>query len=196
MPLCYNLWVMQVLFAVCVVATVLAPGPMQIEVEDETSEAIAEQLQVEVERERGALKTSFRLLTGIPEPFEQALPSGAQVRVSYELRVRARRRYWFDRKVWSGSAAATVTFDPVIGRYRCELILDDVIVASQESDSADKARGWLTAPPPVRLMLEGSKHTLYLRVKIRAVFTSSTKWLVFPAVAGTEWVEVKLEAEP
>jgi hypothetical protein len=171
---------MQTLLVVCFVAAAAAPQ---------------DPLQIDVERERGALKTSIRLQTGLPEPFEQALPSGALVQVRYELRVRARRRYWWDRKVWSGTAKANVAFDPVTGRYRCELVLDDVIIASHETASADKAREWLIAPPQIQVMLPGAKRTLHLRIKARAVFSSSTKWLILPSVEGTEWVEVRLEAQ-
>jgi hypothetical protein len=46
-------------------------------------------LQVEVERERGALKIHFDLADGLPASFEEALPSGANVRVTYQVRVRA-----------------------------------------------------------------------------------------------------------
>jgi hypothetical protein len=171
---------MQTLLVVCVVATLAIPGP----------------LQIEVERERGALRTSFILRQQLPPSIVEALPSGAQVRVTYELKIRARRRLWWDRRVWTGSAVSTTAFDPVTGRYRCELALDDVIVATTEVDSAEEARGWLTAPPPVRLVLPMTKRTLRLRIRARAVFSSTTKWLIFPSVEGTDWIEVSLGGEP
>jgi hypothetical protein len=89
-----------------------------------------------------------------------------------------------------------VAFDPVTGRYLCELILDDVIITSLETEVPSEARQWLTAPPPVRVVLPPSRKALRLRVRSRAVFSSSTTWLIFPSVDGTDWVEVRLEAEP
>jgi hypothetical protein len=163
--------------------------------QDPAEEAEQAPLVIEIERERGALKTRLHLLAGLPEPFEQALPSGALVQVRYELRVRVLRRYWWDRKVWSGTAKANVAFDPVTGRYRCELVLDDVIIASHETDSADEARAWLTSPQQIRIILPGSKRSLHLHIRARAVFSTSTKWLIFPSSEGTDWVEVQLEAQ-
>jgi hypothetical protein len=209
---------MQTLLVVCFVAAVAMPAPLQIDDErgwglpaglflealapdvpaedqDPAEEAEQAPLAIEVEREWGALKTRLRLLAGLPEPFEEALPSGALVQVRYELRVRALRRYWWDRKVWSGTAKANVAFDPVTGRYRCELVLDDVIIASQETASADEARDWLTSPQQIRIILPGSKRTLHLHIRARAVFSTSTKWLIFPSAEGTDWVEVQLEAQ-
>jgi hypothetical protein len=153
-------------------------------------------LQVEVERERGALKMHFDLVDGLPASFEEALPSGAHVRVTYEVRVRAQRRYWWSRRIWSGTAVSQVAFDPVTGRYLCELILDDVIVASLETEQAARARRWLISPPPVRVMLPPSRRALRLRIRSRAIFSSTTTWLIFPTAEGTDWVEVRLEAEP
>lgn len=153
-------------------------------------------LHVEVERERGALKMRFDLGGGLPASFEEALPSGAHVRVTYEVRVRAHRRLWWNRRIWSGAAVSTVAFDPVTGRYLCELILDDVIVASLETEQVDDAREWLVAPPPVRVLLPPTRRPLRLRVRSRAIFSSSTTWLIFPSIEGTDWVEVRLEAEP
>jgi hypothetical protein len=116
--------------------------------------------------------------------------------VAYPLRVRARRRLLWDRRVWRGHIICTVAFDPVTGRYRCELLLDSVIVASAEVSEAEDARRWLRAPPAVRLALPASKRPPQLLVRIRAVFASSTKWLLFPSVEGSDWVEVAVEPVP
>jgi hypothetical protein len=50
-----------------------------------------EPLAVHVVRQRDALELRFELLTPLPEPFIAALPSGAQVRVVYPVRLRSRR---------------------------------------------------------------------------------------------------------
>jgi hypothetical protein len=150
-------------------------------------------LKVEVRRLGPALELSFRLVGGLPSSFVDAIPSGAQVRVVYPIKVRSQRRLLWNRKVWDGEVVSRVAFDPVTGRYQCELILDSVIVESVESSSAEEAGAWLAAPPAVRLSIPFGRRQPDLTVRVRAVFSSSTKWLFFPAVEGTEWVEVAVE---
>jgi hypothetical protein len=154
--------------------------------------AMAE-VEVAVARHRDALEVSFTLLSPMPEALEAALPSGAQVRIVYSLRVKAKRRLIWNRRVWKGEITASVAFDPVTGRYQCELVLDEVIVASQETRSASAARQWLTAPPAVRLSIPSSRRTPELLVRVRAIFSSSTRWLLFPSIDGTEWSEQRVE---
>ena len=132
----------------------------------------------------------------MPELFVAALPTGAQVRVVYAVRVRGVRKLWWDRRLWRGEVTSAVTFDPVIGRYLCELVLDGAIVATQEVETSDQAREWLKAPPAVRLILPKVKNLERLRVRVRVVFASRTKWLILPAVEGTDWIQVPVDTKP
>jgi hypothetical protein len=158
--------------------------------------APGEPLALEVTRQRDALELRFRLLAPLPDAFVAALPSGAQVQVVYPVRLRSRRAFLWDRRLWHGEVTSTVTFDPVIGRYRCELILDQVIVATQETEAAAAAMAWLTSPPAVRLDLPAERRTADVAVRVRAVFSSTTRWLLFPTVEGTDWVEIQVEGRP
>lgn len=151
-------------------------------------------LTVDVHRVGAALEVSLELESPLPDQLDRALPTGAEVRLTYHLKVLADRRLWWDRRVWRGEMAATVAFDPVTGRYRCDQLLEGVIVASEETTSADAARSWLTAPPPVRLVLPRTKRALRLRA--RAVLSSGTAWLIFPTTFGSDWVEVAVEDLP
>lgn len=160
---------------VCLAAVLAAQGP----------------LALQVEHDRNALKVSFQLLEPLPESLEAALPSGAVVRIRYPLRVRSPRPLWWDRKVWKGDVVATATFDPITGRYTCEVVLDGDIVTSTELETASAARDFLTSPGPVLLSLPPTKKAK-LWVRVRAVYSSSTKWLLFPSVDGTKWVEVPI----
>ena len=147
------------------------------------------------ELERDSLTVNFQLTEPLPESLEAALPSGATVAVRYQLRVRASRKMWWDKKMWTGEAVATAVFDPVIGRFRCELVLDGVIVASHEVESLEAAREWLVNPGPVRFAMPENIGSRPLRVRMRAVFASSTQWLFFPDIEGTEWVEQPIAAQ-
>lgn len=148
-------------------------------------------LALEVEQQRDTLRVSFQLLQPLPVSIEEALPSGAEIEVRYPLRVRSPRALWWDRKHWKGEVVATAIFDPITGRYRCEVVLDGVIVSSQEFESAAGARDFLAAPGPVLLSLSIEKRARLL-VRVRAIFSSSTKWLIFSSVDGTPWVEVEI----
>ncbi len=159
-----------------------APLPAQ------ETERSPEPLAVEVRRAGAALEITLVLSQPLPEPMLEALPSGAQVSVRYRVQVKGKRALIWDKKVWKGELVASVVFDPLTGRYRCEEVLDDVIVESLETPSAEEAREWLRAPPPFRVVLPRTRRVLRLRA--RAVLAVGTTWLVFPSVDGTRWVEV------
>jgi len=84
-------------------------------------------------------------------------------------------------------------FDAVTGRYRCEIILDGIITESKEAESAEEALLWLISPPPVRVELPEERRQAALKVRVRAVFSSGTTWLIFPTQNATPWVETSLD---
>jgi len=156
-------------------------------------------MALQVERQDNVLEVSFQLLEELPAEIEEALPTGVEVRVRYPLRIRKPLRLWWDRKVWKGEVVTVAVFDPVTGRYRGEMILDGIIVTSRELADLGAALGFLKNPGIVRLSLPPAKRPPPLRVKVRAIFDASTKWLVFPSIDGTDWVEVEIvqpEAPP
>lgn len=152
-------------------------------------------LLVEVDRGPEELSIRFELLTEMPDTVVNSLSSGARIEVDYPLRVYARRKMFPDNRIWKGVARATVTFDAITGRYLCQLIVNGSTTVSREVESAEVARQWLVAPPAVEVPLAKGRRDSFLRVRVRAVFSSGTKWLVFPSTEGTDWVEVKLEPQ-
>jgi hypothetical protein len=150
---------------------------------------------VEVDRGPEELVIRFELLTELPESVVSAVTSGVRIEIDYPLRVYARRRMFPDRRIWKGVARSTVTFDAITGRYLCQLIVNGSTTVSREVDSAEVAWQWLKAPPPVEVPLPKGRRDAFLRVRVRAVFSSGTTWLVFPSSEGTDWFEVKLEAQ-
>jgi hypothetical protein len=152
-------------------------------------------LLIEVDRSPEELVVRFELLTEMPESVLSTVSSGARVEIDYPLRVYARRKMFPDRRVWKGIARATVTFDALTGRYLCQLIVNGSTTVSREVDSVEVARQWLKAPPAVEIPLPKGRRDAFLRVRVRAVFSSGTTWLVFPSSDGTRWVEVKLESQ-
>jgi len=152
-------------------------------------------MHIGVERGPEELVIRFELLAEVPESVVNTLSSGARIEIDYPLRVYARRRMFPDRRIWKGVARSTVTFDAITGRYLCQLIVNGSTTVSREVDSVEVARQWLTAPPAVEVPLSKGRRDAFLRVRVRAVFSSGTTWLVFPSTEGTDWVEVKLEAQ-
>jgi hypothetical protein len=153
-------------------------------------------LALDVSREPAAVEVHFRLTAALPEDLSSALSSGAEVRLVYPLRLKAKRKAWWDRRVWSGELVTAAGFDPVTGRYRCELVLDGIITASREVESFDQATEWLTQPSPVRVELPENRRNATLKVRVRAVFSSGTTWLIFPTQDATPWTEVVLAPLP
>jgi hypothetical protein len=156
--------------------------------------ALPDPLALTAVRNPAALEITFELAVELPEELTSSLESGAEVRLTYPLRVRAKRRGWWDRKVWSGELATIAAFDAVTGRYRCQVILDGVITESDEVETADAARSWLTTPPPVHVELPLERRLAHLKVRVRAVFSSGTTWLIFPTQDATPWVEIDLQS--
>lgn len=153
-------------------------------------------LSVHISPEHQSLDVRLVLNDPLPEVFLDALPSGGVVRVMYPLRVRSKRSLWWDGRVWKGVMTSQASFDPITGRYRCELLLDEIIVASNEVDTMDDAVSWLKAPPSVRIVVSDFKNLNRLYLRTRAVFSTSTTWLIFPDRKGTEWVSVPVVQEP
>lgn len=154
----------------------------------------AQPMALEVDRGAEEITVRFELLQPLPEAVETALSSGAEVQVRYPIRVYARRRMWWDNRIWKGAAEAKITFDAVTGRYFCQLTVDGETTVSRELESAEAARQWLVAPPAVHIPLPPARQKAHLRVEVRAVFGSGTTWLVFPSTDGTRWVAIRLEA--
>jgi hypothetical protein len=154
----------------------------------------ADPVAVDVERGAEELVIRLELRAEMPEAAMTTMSTGARVEISYPVRVYARRRMFPDRKIWKGVARSTVNFDAVTGRYLCQLIVNGSTTVSREVDSAEVARQWLVSPPAVEVPLPKGRRDAFLRVRVRAVFSSGTTWLVFPSTDGTDWVEVKLEA--
>ena len=155
----------------------------------------SEVMRLEVDRSPEELIVRFELLAEMPESVLSTVSSGARIEVDYALRVYGRRKMFPDRRIWKGVARATVTFDAITGRYLCQLIVNGSTTVSREVDSVGLARQWLRAPPAVEVPIPKGRRDGYLRVRVRAVFSSGTKWLVFPSSEGTDWVEVRLEGQ-
>jgi len=149
-------------------------------------------------RESTAVEVSFRLNADLPNEMASALDAGAEVRLTFPLRVKAKRRNLLDKKVWSGELVTITAFDPVTGRYRCQVVLDGIITSTGEAESAEAAQAWLVAPPPVRVELPEERRESNLKIRVRAIFARGTTWLIFPTQDATPWVEIVLEntAEP
>ena len=155
----------------------------------------SEVMLLEVDRGPEELVVRFELLAEMPESVLSTVSSGARIEVDYPLRVYGRRKMFPDRRIWKGVARATVTFDAITGRYLCQLIVNGSTTVSREVDSVELAQQWLRAPPAVEVPIPKGRRDAFLRVRVRAVFSSGTKWLVFPSSEGTDWVELKLEAQ-
>ena len=148
---------------------------------------------LEVVREPATLEVGFTLTTELPADTTAALSSGAEVRLSYPIRVKAKRRGWWDRKIWSGELVTLSVFDPVTGRFRCQVVLDGVITSTSEVESVAAARQCLTGPPAVHIELPEERRNATLKVRVRAVISSGTTWLLIPTQDATPWVEAVLD---
>lgn len=151
-------------------------------------------LALEVSREPAAVEIDFALDEPPPETLRETLESGAEARLSYPVRLRAKRKAWWDWKIWTGELVSLASLDPVIGRYRCQVILDGIITSTGEAETAEEAMEWLTDPPPVRVELPEARRGAALRVRVRAVFARGTTWLIFPTQDATGWAEIVLDA--
>lgn len=169
-----NIGLMVSLISLAVATALLVPAPISIHITPENQ----------------ALDVRLELNVPLPEGFVDSLPSGGVVSVVYPLRVRSKRAFWWDGRIWKGEMTSQASYDPITGRYRCQLLLDEIVVASREVDSMSDAVLWLKAPPSVRLVLSDYKKPDRLVLRARAIFSKTTTWLVFPDRTGTDWVSV------
>jgi hypothetical protein len=153
-------------------------------------------LTLEATRESTVVEIRFELTSPLPEDLSSALESGAEVRLTYPLRLKAKRKAWWDRRIWAGELVTITAFDPVTGRYRCELVLDGIVTGNREVESLEAAIEWLRAPAPVRVEVPENRRRANLKVRVRAVFSSGTTWLIFPTQDATPWVEAMLSPPP
>ncbi len=77
-----------------------------------------------------------------------------------------------------------------------QVILDGIITSTGEAETAEAALTWLIDPPPVRIELPEARRRAILKVSVRAIFSSGTKWLIFPTQNATPWMEISLEPLP
>jgi hypothetical protein len=150
------------------------------------------ELEVAATLEPNVVVVDVDLAGELPASSVEAITTGSLVRVSYPIRVRSRRKAWFDDRIWRGDLDVTASFDAVTGRYTCEAILDGAILERREIDDVADVVTWLTAPPPVRISMPDRYDDNTLRVRARAVFSRTTTWLIFPSVDSTRWVELEL----
>ncbi len=172
---------------VLLVATLAVVGPATADDDDPAPE-----LEVVATLEPNVVVVDVDLVGDLPTASLDDIPTGSLVRVSYPIRVRSRRRAWFDDRIWRGDLDVTASFDAVTGRFTCEAILDGAILERREVDDIDSVVAWLTSPPPVRISMPERYDDNTLRVRARAVFSRSTTWLIFPSVDSTRWVELEL----
>lgn len=158
--------------------------------------AAPDPLVLEATREPTVVEVDFKLAVPPPDEISHALVSGAEVRLVYPLKVKAKRKGWIDRKLWSGELVTFASLDPVLGRYRCQVVLDGIITSTGEADSPEAALEWLTDPPGVRVELPEARRRAILKVRVRAIFSSGTTWLIFPTQDATPWVEISLDPLP
>jgi len=163
-------------------------GFVVAEEEDSTSP-----LQIELKMYGENLEIRLGLNEGLPAAFRDTLPSGAVLTVVYPLKLRRHRWMIWDGNLWKGELTARVAFDPIIGRYRCELMLDEIVVTSEERETPEEAILWLTHPPAFRVVVSGLSDPERVYFRARAVFSTSMTLLVFPDRTGTDWVSVPLE---
>jgi len=169
----------------------VAAGTLQAGDVPETPPPLRLQLQLVGE----GLEVHLHLRQALPASFTETLPSGAVVTIVYPMRLRRHRRMFWDGNLWKGELTVRAAFDPITGRYRCESLLGEIMVASEEKESADEAVRWLVSPPAFRVVVDGLDTTKHLYFRARAVFATSTTLLVFPETTGTDWVTTRLFEE-
>lgn len=158
--------------------------------------ALPDPLAVEAVRESAAVEVEIHQTAPLPDELRSTLSAGAEVRVAYPIRIKAKRRSLWDKRLWSGELVTIAAFDPVTGRHRCQVVLDGVITSTGEVESSSAAELWLMAPPPVRIELPEERRDAALKVRVRAIFSRGTTWLIFPTQDASPWVEISLDPPP
>lgn len=160
----------------------------------ETSESAVSEVSLAVSTDGHTLTVHAALEGPTPEWIVAGVADRHPLAVEYQIRLRARRKAWWDRKLWRAELVTRTSFDPVTGRYRCEAVLDGAIIASTDTETSSAAVDWLIRPPEIRIALPEDLDGTPLALRVRAIFSTSTVWLVFPRSVGTGWSELPLVA--
>lgn len=156
--------------------------------------ALKPDLEVQLTPAPGRLSVQMVVHQALPAEWTQALSAGAQVSITYRLRLYRNRRWMWDLRLASHELEVKAQRDPLTGVFTLVAEMDRDILASGQADSLEEAIFWVTHPPTAEVVVPLRHEPLWLFA--RAEYFTKYKLLVIPSTEGTEWVQKAVPETP
>ena len=92
----------------------------------------------------GQVFVSFELADGFTPEVQAAIHSGLPTTFSYDVELRRRLPFWFDRTLASATIDASVRFDNLMRRHQLSRTLDGRMEESLVTENEEDVRRWMT----------------------------------------------------
>ncbi len=151
-------------------------------------------LEVSLAPSPGRLTVQLAANREVPGEWSRALAGGAQVTITYRLRLFRNRRWLWDQRLAGHELVVEAQRDPLTGIFTLIARQDGEVLASGHAATLEEAIHWVTHPPPAVIPVPLRHEPLWLVV--RAEYLTRYKLLVIPSTVGTEWVTRAVPESP
>jgi hypothetical protein len=144
------------------------PGPDQVS------------LEVKSLAKGGRVLVSFTLVNGFTSELQEAIRSGLESTIAYEVELRRGGILWFDRTVAASTVTSSVWYDNLTRQYRLSRTVDGRGEEPRLTEDEREVREWMTVFKQLSLFgTEALEPTAEYYVRVRARTRPRVNWFLF-----------------
>jgi len=147
----------------------------------------AEDIQVVELTRDGAVYVSFTFTNGFTDDMREALRSGLETAITYDIELRKEVPVWFDRTLASVTVTASARYDNLTRQHQLSRTIDGRSEEPRRTDDEERVRQWLTSVERLKLFnTSGLEPNAEYYIHVRARSKPRTNWFFFwPFDRGT-----------
>ena len=154
-----------------------------------------EDLQVGLQDQK--LEANVRLVDAFDAQFLELIQTGLSTGYTFNFKLFADRKHWFDNQIASVDMKVVATFDAVTREYTVNHLQDGKLLRSRVVRDAQELERVMTRLTSVHLYtFDGSPHRRRLLVRARAELGSKTFLYLIPTKRTTDWVRSRKFQDP
>ena len=158
-------------------------------------EARLEDLQVGLQDQK--LEASVRLVDAFDAQFLELIQTGLSTRYTFNIKLFADRKRWFDKQIASIEMAVVATYDAVTREYTVNHIQDGKLLESRVVRDEQELERVMTRLDSVHVYtFDGTPRRRRLLVRARAELGSKTFLYIIPTKRTTDWVRSRKFQDP
>jgi len=148
---------------------------------------VADDIQVVELTRDGAVYVSFTFTNGFTDDMREALRSGLQTAITYDIELRREVPVWFDRALTSVTVTASAQYDNLTRQHQLSRTIGGRSEEPRVTDDEERVRQWLTSVERLRLFkTSGLEANAEYYIQVRARSKPRTNWFFFwPFDRGT-----------